>query len=161
MAQRDPLVAVCAACAGAPLPTRPSPSPESPARPGPCGPHRPRHGAVDWHSTRWRHAHDSGGTDGDDRRDGCGARTRAGRPRRGPAVRGKARCRMHGGKSTGAPKSEKLKKPPRLRGATYDRYSVLGGRERAAAEQAALEREVEQEVQASLDRLLGRSRRRR
>ena len=27
----------------------------------------------------------------------CGARTRAGAPCRGPALRGKARCRMHGG----------------------------------------------------------------
>ena len=31
----------------------------------------------------------------------CGAGTRAGRPCRAPAVRGKARCRMHGG-ATGA-----------------------------------------------------------
>jgi len=31
----------------------------------------------------------------------CGARTRAGRPCRAPAVRGKTRCRLHGGLSTG------------------------------------------------------------
>ncbi len=31
----------------------------------------------------------------------CGARTRAGTPCRGPAVRGRLRCRMHGGRSTG------------------------------------------------------------
>src|SRR5271166_1563680 len=31
----------------------------------------------------------------------CGARTRAGCPCRAPAVRGKRRCRMHGGRSTG------------------------------------------------------------
>ncbi len=34
----------------------------------------------------------------------CGARTRRGTPCRAPAVRGKARCRMHGGaKGSGAP----------------------------------------------------------
>jgi hypothetical protein len=34
----------------------------------------------------------------------CGARTRSGTPCRSPAVKGKTRCRMHGGaKGTGAP----------------------------------------------------------
>ena len=33
----------------------------------------------------------------------CGARTRGGSPCRQPAVRGKARCRMHGGRGSGAP----------------------------------------------------------
>ena len=33
---------------------------------------------------------------------GCGAKTRAGTPCKNPAVRGRRRCRMHGGKSTGA-----------------------------------------------------------
>ncbi len=34
----------------------------------------------------------------------CGARTRKGTPCQAPAVRGKARCRMHGGaRGTGAP----------------------------------------------------------
>jgi hypothetical protein len=37
----------------------------------------------------------------------CGARTRSGAPCKAPAVRGRARCRMHGGKSTGAPKSDR------------------------------------------------------
>jgi hypothetical protein len=32
----------------------------------------------------------------------CGAKTRAGTPCKNPACTGKARCRMHGGKSTGA-----------------------------------------------------------
>ncbi len=35
----------------------------------------------------------------------CGARTRAGCPCRAPAIRGKRRCRMHGGRSTG-PRTE-------------------------------------------------------
>jgi hypothetical protein len=35
----------------------------------------------------------------------CGARTRAGCPCRAPAIRGKLRCRMHGGRSTG-PRTE-------------------------------------------------------
>ena len=35
----------------------------------------------------------------------CGARTRAGTPCRSPAIRGKRRCRMHGGaRGSGAPK---------------------------------------------------------
>ncbi|MHA7900265.1 MAG: HGGxSTG domain-containing protein [Henriciella sp.] len=35
----------------------------------------------------------------------CGARTRAGTPCRSPAVKGKSRCRMHGGADgSGAPK---------------------------------------------------------
>ncbi len=34
----------------------------------------------------------------------CGAKTRSGRPRNSPAVRGKKRCRMHGGANgSGAP----------------------------------------------------------
>ncbi len=33
----------------------------------------------------------------------CGARTRRGTPCQAPAIKGKARCRMHGGKSTGRP----------------------------------------------------------
>ena len=38
----------------------------------------------------------------------CGARTRSGRPCRSPAVRGKVRCRMHGGATgSGAPKGER------------------------------------------------------
>jgi hypothetical protein len=34
----------------------------------------------------------------------CGARTRAGTPCRCPAIRGRSRCRLHGGLSPGAPK---------------------------------------------------------
>ena len=33
----------------------------------------------------------------------CGAKTRLGTPCRAPAIRGKARCRMHGGNSPGRP----------------------------------------------------------
>jgi hypothetical protein len=33
----------------------------------------------------------------------CGAKTRRGTPCQAPAIRGKARCRMHGGKSPGRP----------------------------------------------------------
>jgi hypothetical protein len=34
----------------------------------------------------------------------CGARTRAGTPCRCPAIRDRNRCRLHGGRSPGAPK---------------------------------------------------------
>lgn len=37
----------------------------------------------------------------------CGAKTRAGHPCKSPAIRGKKRCRMHGGRSPGAPKGNK------------------------------------------------------
>jgi hypothetical protein len=37
----------------------------------------------------------------------CGARTRRGTPCRGPAVRNRRRCRMHGGTAPGAPPGPK------------------------------------------------------
>ena len=37
----------------------------------------------------------------------CGARNRAGQPCRCPAIRGRCRCRLHGGLSTGAPRGER------------------------------------------------------
>ncbi len=37
----------------------------------------------------------------------CLARTRSGQPCQSPAVRGKSRCRMHGGKGSGAPKGNR------------------------------------------------------
>jgi hypothetical protein len=38
----------------------------------------------------------------------CGAKTRAGKPCRSPAVRGRPRCRMHGcGRGTGGPRGER------------------------------------------------------
>lgn len=37
----------------------------------------------------------------------CQARTRSSLPCRGPAVKGKRRCRMHGGTNLGAPKGNR------------------------------------------------------
>jgi hypothetical protein len=37
----------------------------------------------------------------------CGARTRAGEPCRRPPIRGRKRCRLHGGLSPGAPRGPK------------------------------------------------------
>jgi uncharacterized protein YgbK (DUF1537 family) len=37
----------------------------------------------------------------------CGARTRQGSPCQSPAVRGRQRCRMHGGTNVGAPKGNR------------------------------------------------------
>ena len=37
----------------------------------------------------------------------CGAKTRAGRSCRSPAIRGRGRCRLHGGLSPGAPRGAK------------------------------------------------------
>ena len=40
----------------------------------------------------------------------CGAKTRKGAPCKGPAVRGKKRCRMHGGKNPGRPRDPLVQK---------------------------------------------------
>lgn len=37
----------------------------------------------------------------------CGAKTRCGTPCQAPAIHGKKRCRLHGGKSPGAPRGER------------------------------------------------------
>ncbi|MGA8293113.1 MAG: HGGxSTG domain-containing protein [Rhodoplanes sp.] len=37
----------------------------------------------------------------------CGARNRAGEPCRCPAIRGRKRCRLHGGLSPGAPRGQR------------------------------------------------------
>ena len=37
----------------------------------------------------------------------CGAKTRKGTPCEAPAIAGKARCRMHGGKGSGAPEGNR------------------------------------------------------
>lgn len=37
----------------------------------------------------------------------CGAKTRSGAPCRSPAVRGRQRCKMHGGTNKGAPKGNR------------------------------------------------------
>ena len=37
----------------------------------------------------------------------CGARTRSGAPCRSPAVNGNRRCRMHGGRGSGAPRGNR------------------------------------------------------
>jgi glucans biosynthesis protein len=55
----------------------------------------------------------------------CGAKTRAGTPCRAPAVRGKARCRMHGGAAgSGAPRGNKNA----LKNGFYTSESILGRR---------------------------------
>src|ERR671939_788764 len=52
----------------------------------------------------------------------CGARTRSGTPCRSPAVRGKERCRMHGGaKGSGAPEG---KRNGRYRHGTFTREAL-------------------------------------
>ena len=80
----------------------------------------------------------------------CGATNRAGCPCRAPAMRGKLRCRMHGGASTGPRTADGL---DRLRAArtTHGRYAapqrasaryVLTADRRARARQAALREET-------------------
>ena len=66
---------------------------------------------------------------------GAKARTRGGRPCQAPAIRGKTRCRMHGGLSTGPRTPEGLAKSRRARW-THGQYA----QDTIAARRAALER---------------------
>jgi hypothetical protein len=75
----------------------------------------------------------------------CGARTRGeGAPCRGPAVRGKRRCRLHGGASTGPRTAEGLE---RLR-AARTRHGAYG-------QEARELREVVRALKARTKRLAG------
>ena len=67
----------------------------------------------------------------------CAARTRSGRPCKAPAIRGKRRCRMHGGKSTGPRTPEGLERSRRARW-KHGRYSEEARKARAAAIQRSL-----------------------
>ena len=58
----------------------------------------------------------------------CGARTRKDQPCRAPAVRGKRRCRMHGGRSTGPRTPAGRERSTRARW-THGRYSAERQRE--------------------------------
>ena len=58
----------------------------------------------------------------------CGARTRRNQPCRAPAVRGKQRCRMHGGRSTGPRTPEGHERSTRARW-KHGRYSAERHRE--------------------------------
>jgi hypothetical protein len=58
----------------------------------------------------------------------CGARTRAGCPCRAPALRGKLRCRMHGGRSTGPRTADGM---ARLR-AAHTTHGHAGAEDRAS-----------------------------
>jgi hypothetical protein len=62
----------------------------------------------------------------------CGARTRQGRPCAAPAIKGKRRCRMHGGLSTGPRTVESLERSRRARW-IHVRYSREAREARTAA----------------------------
>lgn len=51
----------------------------------------------------------------------CLAKTRSGEPCGSPAISGKARCRMHGGKGSGAPKGNRNA----LRQGLYTKYVLM------------------------------------
>ena len=63
----------------------------------------------------------------------CGARTRSGRSCQSPAVRGKRRCRMHGGKSTGPKKGSQNA----LKHKRYIAAAILCGAERRSCPRTA------------------------
>ncbi|MDQ2944379.1 MAG: hypothetical protein M3Y27_00265 [Acidobacteriota bacterium] len=58
----------------------------------------------------------------------CGAKTRRGTPCRSPAVRGKRRCRMHGGNSPGAPMGNR-------NAVKHGRYTLAGRAQHLRARQ--------------------------
>ena len=68
----------------------------------------------------------------------CLARTRSGTLCQGPAVRGRSRCRMHGGKNPGAPHGN-------------NRALRHGGRSKAHVEAMALIRAFQRRAMSVLD----------
>jgi glucans biosynthesis protein len=79
----------------------------------------------------------------------CGVRTRADAPCRTPVIKGRSRCRMHGGTSTGAPKGNQY-------ALKHGRYSMRAEKERALGREVlqALRTLIEQ-VDHSTDGLEG------
>lgn len=80
----------------------------------------------------------------------CGAHARSGKPCRAPALRGKKRCRLHGGLSTGPRTPEGLARSRRARW-IHGRYSEEAKAERIeAAEIAKIEEEGRSEARKRL-----------
>lgn len=73
----------------------------------------------------------------------CGAKTRSGKPCKKPALRGKARCQLHGGKSTG-PRTEAGREKI---AATQTTHGRLTKEKRAEAKRRA---EVGRQIRAEL-----------
>lgn len=73
----------------------------------------------------------------------CGAKTRSGHPCKNPAVRSKARCRMHGGRSTGAKTPEGLAK---LRALHWKHGRATTAAKAAAKQRAQVGREIRAEL---------------
>jgi hypothetical protein len=92
---------------------------------------------------------------------GARARTRGGQPCQAPAVRGSARCRMHGGLSTGPRTKKGLRRSQRARW-KHGRYSPVTVAQRAAAaERAKWERESKLRAQEIVAAMMRRHHRRR
>ncbi len=92
----------------------------------------------------------NGVTGGDPRKaPRCGAKTRSGTPCKGPAVRGRARCRLHGGKSTGPRSREGVE---RIRAAR----TVHGGRSAEMRELFAQLRRTRLEAEALVAQYIAR-----
>lgn len=86
----------------------------------------------------------------------CGARTRWGKPCLCPAIRGKVRCRLHGGLSTGPRTEEGLARSQRARW-IHGRYSLEAKAAKIeAAERAALEAWAEIEARRIMGQLVGK-----
>lgn len=75
----------------------------------------------------------------------CGAKTRGGAPCKNPAVTGRRRCRLHGGRSTGAKTPEGLAK---LRALHLKHGRSTTGAKADAKRRAAVGREVRAELRS-------------
>jgi hypothetical protein len=84
----------------------------------------------------------------------CGARcsSRAGQPCRGPAMRGKRRCRRHGGRSAG-PRTHAGRERSRRAHWLHGRYSAEARASRVAA---AIEREAQRDADRVIAKLFPR-----
>lgn len=74
----------------------------------------------------------------------CGAKTRSGAPCRSPVVRGRSRCRMHGGANPGAPKGN-------------SNARKHGNRSREAEEQLKLVRQADMDLRIHSKILSGKN----
>lgn len=75
----------------------------------------------------------------------CGAKTRSGSPCKNPAIAGKARCRLHGGRSTGAKTPEGFAK---LRALHWKHGRATTEAKAAAKRRAAVGRAVRAELRS-------------
>jgi hypothetical protein len=78
----------------------------------------------------------------------CGAKTRAGAPCQKPAIRGKARCQLHGGRSTG-PRTQEGRQ--RIAAANLKHGRKTKERLKAQRERAAAHKQINLELRQQIE----------